>query len=421
MGVQVRTAAFNLTKDEAGNPIWVSRPVMERQFISFSWGGKNIEDFDLLVITVNNRINKGLYSNFTDITKSYTYIDGQSYWGTTIQANQIDLTLSTDGMDSRTMEQFKAYFKPGESKRLILSEYPFRYAMARVSKPPQMSMLPFEKKMDGFRTTEYKGDISLSFIMDDPFWYNVEDANCFQGKLSEEQKKDVYETGTPVVPMEKPAWIAGKVYNNSDALFSPSNAFVYYCGTAPTRPKLIAKTSYKDIIKNDVNTIKISSMENNDIESVMSFTLPPALADIKHIQEMLSSTNTEITNATSLVDFKQMLREQTICPSVRKAVIKALDGYNYITVNNKDTVLKRIISNNTALNIFTQADYILLVFDGQSGSISVQYVIGNNATFTEQAGLMLKSEFLKIDAQGYNQLSANFNCTLQLDYRYTFY
>jgi len=51
--------------------------------------------------------------------------------------------------------------------------------MARVSEPPQLDILPYEKPisilMNGITyttsTTLYKGTISLNLVSDTPFWY----------------------------------------------------------------------------------------------------------------------------------------------------------------------------------------------------------------------------------------------------------
>ena len=42
-------------------------PFMNRSFISFSFGGKNIEDFDLISITNGEYLQKNGYSDFEDI------------------------------------------------------------------------------------------------------------------------------------------------------------------------------------------------------------------------------------------------------------------------------------------------------------------------------------------------------------------
>ena len=171
-----RTQTFQATHDGAGN----SLPLYLRSFLSFSYGGKAIEEFSLIV-TYEERIEKGLYSEFEDSTSDYTTVDGQYYWGTRMEPLELEFTLSTDYMDQKTMEDFKAWFRPGVERELILAEHPNRYIMARVSEPPEMDMTPFgeeveveinEKKYKTM-TTVYRGDITLNFIMDYPYWTGI--------------------------------------------------------------------------------------------------------------------------------------------------------------------------------------------------------------------------------------------------------
>jgi len=77
-GQEVETPAVSLsgvykvTHDGAGNRL----PLMYRSFISFTYGGKNIEDFGLIVITENNSIQKDLHASFKDIVSEPETIDG---------------------------------------------------------------------------------------------------------------------------------------------------------------------------------------------------------------------------------------------------------------------------------------------------------------------------------------------------------
>jgi len=57
-------------------------PFMYRSFISFSYGGKNIEDFGLITVTDGDRMNRNGYADFEDITSNYSVLDGQYHWGT---------------------------------------------------------------------------------------------------------------------------------------------------------------------------------------------------------------------------------------------------------------------------------------------------------------------------------------------------
>ena len=173
-GVNNSTQVFKTTHDGAGN----SLPYINKSFISFTFGGKAIEDFNLIA-TFSDRFTKNIYSNFSDITTEYDTLDGQMYWGTRLSANQLDFTLSTDGITEQELDNFKEWFAPGKNRELILAEKPNRAIMARVSSPPNFSLLPFEKessiKIDNFEylvsTGVYRGDISLSFVMDEPYWY----------------------------------------------------------------------------------------------------------------------------------------------------------------------------------------------------------------------------------------------------------
>ena len=82
-------------------------------------------------------------------------------------------------MTSLQYEDFKNYFRPGEAKELILSEHPNRGIMARLAEVPNISLLPFkstttffmEEREQKVKTSLYKGEIYLNFVMDKPYWY----------------------------------------------------------------------------------------------------------------------------------------------------------------------------------------------------------------------------------------------------------
>ena len=155
---------------------------MNRSFISFTYGGKPIEDVDLIATIVNNRINKDAYASFDDITTTYDNLDGQFYWNTHYRTNSLTFVLSTDGIDQKTLEEFRYWFHAGEAKELILSEHPNRAIMARVAQPPELSLLPFEYPTTvmisgnkySTKTTLYKGDITLVLTTDEPHWYAIQ-------------------------------------------------------------------------------------------------------------------------------------------------------------------------------------------------------------------------------------------------------
>lgn len=164
----------------------VRLPYMQRAFISFQYGGRHIEDFNVLAYTDGDRLQREAYAQFDDLTSSYDTIPGQFYWGTYYRNNSLSVSLATDGMTQRDLDDFKYWFRAGSVRELILAEHPNRAIMARVANPPQLHLLPFEHEITvpfstadvgGYdtqittSTTAYKGEISLELVMDEPFWY----------------------------------------------------------------------------------------------------------------------------------------------------------------------------------------------------------------------------------------------------------
>ena len=202
-------------------------PYMNRSFISFSYGGRHIEDFNLLAVVDGDRIARPGYSPFSDITSEYDVLDGQQYWGTHFNAKELELHLATDGIDSRMLDDFLYWFRPGEAKELILAEHPNRAILARLSSPPELHLLPFESVVNinisgqayPTRTTLFRGEIDITFVMDEPHWYSKEnllgkkdgaryidvwtDANGNEVNIfaSQDALKILYEDGIPLGSM----------------------------------------------------------------------------------------------------------------------------------------------------------------------------------------------------------------------------
>ena len=84
-----RSQIYEATHNRAGQRL----PYMYRSFISFSYGGKNIEDFGLIAVTNGDRLSHAVYADFNDNVTDSNVLDGQLYWSTHFKANAWDLTL----------------------------------------------------------------------------------------------------------------------------------------------------------------------------------------------------------------------------------------------------------------------------------------------------------------------------------------
>jgi len=83
---------------------------MQRSFISFSFDGKNIEDFNLIATIDGDRLQRKGYSEFEDLTSNYEILDGHFYWGTHYTNHTLDFSLSTDGITENELNNFLKWF-----------------------------------------------------------------------------------------------------------------------------------------------------------------------------------------------------------------------------------------------------------------------------------------------------------------------
>lgn len=243
---------YDLTHDSNGNRL----SNISRSYLSFSFGGKWIEDWNLIV-TYSDRMERKTSADFEDLTTDYDVVDGMFYWGTYFKNNTISFTLSTDGITQDKLEDFKNWFAPGEMHELILAEHPNRAIMARISSAPELSVIPFEKDVEIkilnqtylVPIANYKGEITIEFTMDSPFWYAKEKVITNNFSLPD-NLKIMLEDNIPCKEMiQHPTFLGNTIYDEGGSVINtisiPSgnanlntHPLIYYGGTAPCKPTI---------------------------------------------------------------------------------------------------------------------------------------------------------------------------------------
>lgn len=249
-------------------------PFLRRSFISFTYGEDAsgcpvpIEDFNLISTFDGDRLSRQAYASFNDLTSNYDVIHGQFFWGSYYTNNSLTFKLATDEMSQEDLDRFKYWFKAGTVRELVLAEHPNRAIMARVATPPEIDLLPFEKRVivhlkeKEFQTstTVYRGEITLELTMDDPFWYakqnilgiqdangNYEsedwvDANGIQTSIleSEDAIKIIYEDHIPIgSQINVGVFLGGNLY--------ATLSYEYYSKIADTIEKSEYDTAQEEI------------------------------------------------------------------------------------------------------------------------------------------------------------------------------
>lgn len=165
MGIQVK----ELT---SGKRPW------EKEFIDFEFDGKHVSEFGLVVVSDGDRLSMDLSAPFTDETSEVNGVDGQLFWGTKRNAAKRQFKLTTDGMSWNDVAAFKKHFQPGRYGKLIEDSEFGKYCYARVADQPIFTHIPFKKKSTfnkvDFNTNEFKGEITITFVMDSPWKYGIQ-------------------------------------------------------------------------------------------------------------------------------------------------------------------------------------------------------------------------------------------------------
>lgn len=438
------TQVYMVTHDGAGNRL----PYMNRSFISFSYGGKIIEDFGLIV-TTNDKISRNIYASFSDSTTNYDVLDGQLYWGSHFEANKLSLTLSTDEMSEYQLDQFREWFAPGVERELILSEHPNRAILARVSSSPTTSFLPFEKqtsiKINGVEystsTTIYKGDITIEFVMDDPYWYsklnympiyidkmtldklelNSVNVNKIETLTDKDMIKIMIEDGIPHQSILTEAmFLGGNLLVRAGALVAPdenadptkyaltdvsyldmisidsegltvnsnNNAYLFYSGTAKSYPiiKFSMNLQFDNdgFISNPRNKIQDSALTDYSKiivgDKTFEFTTSSLLTGYNQAREIFSNADEDATKPELLEKLRETINEHYS----RAWAVKCLDVMDDKTIGDYEnngsniTIRTRLLSH--LRDFFQNSSTVTFIINSKTGEAVGKFNINTSVT-----------------------------------------
>lgn len=455
---------YQATHDGAGN----SLPYMSRSFISFTFGGKAIEDFGLIVVNSGDRLERKAYADFNDLTSTYDTLNGQIYWGSNFSAGQLDLALATDKITEQQIDNFKEWFAPGCEKELILSEHPNRAILARVSAAPTLSFLPFEEKtsikINGFfyetSTTLYKGEIQLSFIMDEPYWYsklnymptylnkktlkeldfNIEDADKINSLQDKDMIKIMLEDGIPhqsvlIGDNESTFFLGGDILITEKAIVniakinethigittsssnglevnSNINQYLFYSGTTISRPTIqfeMLPSFSGYYISNPKNLIQNPSLTEFSTFSIgdktLEFTTPSILTGYNQAIQIFSNVVNKAP-ATVLSELREKINEK-YSRAWAVGCLNKIGSVTKLTSSSQTTLLnnmKRFIDTSTPMKFSinsktgeAKGEFFVRVLEKVTDTIDNAGV----KSVKENVGDMICSDYLTIEGRNY--------------------
>lgn len=455
---QKYTQVYQATHDGAGTRL----PYMGRSFISFTFGGKAIEDFGLIVVNSGDRMERAAYAPFADLTSTYDTLNGQLYWGTHFEAKQLELDLATDGITERQLDDFREWFSPGKERELILSEHPNRAILARIAEPPNFSLLPFEEKITFLgketSTTMYRGEVHINFIMDEPFWYGkLNYMPTYIDKITLEGKKSPSEAGNNIINaledkdmlkimledniphqsvlsmdmflgenllivqearvnvtrLDRNAFL-GKTTGSSDGLEINNNfRYLFYSGTAPSYPiiKFTLPLEFEnDYIKTPANKIQNPNLQNDNYSYIaiddkkFYFTTPSILTAYNTAIQIFSSISSDKNKVTLLEEIKEKVHEYY----ARAWAVKCVNSIDFPEENDpqKDEKIQNIKDNlkTNMGDFFENNPEVTFIINSKTGEAIGRFKVNTGSVHEEieqNVGDMIRSDYLIIEGRNY--------------------
>ena len=215
-------------------------------FLDFYYNGKWASELGLIKVNNGKRQDDEVLPASKDTTIDIPGNDGVYYVNSKYQQREFKIDFAYDGLTEADIKAIREWLAPQKECRLIFSERPYKYYMAKPKSAPKLSYIAFDAN-DGSRV--YKGEGSVQFVCYYPWARsvakNMKELNATLGMLYEVTSQqlegsNLYTTnldGTPsdatgVERVTKPEF-NGYILNNWGQLPAPF-IFVFTVNAART-------------------------------------------------------------------------------------------------------------------------------------------------------------------------------------------
>lgn len=177
-----------------------------RDFTSFSFGDWHSSDPNTGIVTVyrvsgGDRYDEELHPEIKDRTAEVPGLNGEYYFGSDFGTKTFDIEIAFDSLTEEQFRKLRKVFGTREIKQLVFNERPYKYYMAKLESPIELSYVCFDEpvkvettidgipyKENGITSTShvvmrvneqgrtqriYKGEGKISFVCHFPFAKSV--------------------------------------------------------------------------------------------------------------------------------------------------------------------------------------------------------------------------------------------------------
>lgn len=258
----------------------------DADFLGFTFGGVESSDLGITRVSGGDRYDEQLHPEIKDRTAEVPGVNGEYYFGSDFGTRTFDIDIAFDSLTEEQFRNLRRVFGTKDIKQLIFKERPYKYYMAKLESPIELSYVCFEEPHSTWEKiplgiSEETGQMEYAQGISGDFEYKLYDDTMErrykgEGKLSFvcyfPFAKSVYK----VLPLEDEGsgWaVSSGILNSTDYanidVYNNNSITVYNPGDIETGfrlylPAAVAQTAttltYTDVSNQQIASLSLNAM-----------------------------------------------------------------------------------------------------------------------------------------------------------------
>ena len=115
-------------------------------FLGFKFNGYHSTELGITRVSGGDRYNETLYPEIKDKIVEVPGLDGSYYYGSDYGPMQFEIDIAFDHLTEQQFRDLRTTFGTKETKQLIFDERPYKYYMAKLASPIELSYVCFDER-----------------------------------------------------------------------------------------------------------------------------------------------------------------------------------------------------------------------------------------------------------------------------------
>ena len=114
-------------------------------FTGFTFGGVHSSDLGIIRVSGGDRYEEQLHPEIKDRTAEVPGLNGDYYFGSDFGPRSFDIEIAFDSLTEEQFRKLRRVFGTKDIKQLIFDERPYKYYMAKLESPMELSYVCFDE------------------------------------------------------------------------------------------------------------------------------------------------------------------------------------------------------------------------------------------------------------------------------------